>query len=477
MGATPSGPSGGASGASGAAVASPVASPAANPSPANPVSPQPQTPSSTPGQAAPAAPAAPKPGDGAGGGEGAVTRDPQTGQFVKGPAGPIKPIKPRIPGLTPSLPKDSPLSETPDIAKGFLESITASGLTRPATGREQEPTPPPPKEGQPGEQAPDPNAPAGEFVFGDVKFKDRAAAEQNFRSLRGSYKSLNEKATRAEQFGIQANDSARLWREKALALEAGQSGQSPSRPAAGQGGSQPGTSPAAPGTPESVEQAFDQVDLGLYNTISEQQGPVVAAAWLFREGMKKAGEFYKVQFDQLRKPIQSAEKNAQMNTAAQTLIYNAGQAQTQGADGQLVPLYPELSDPTDVEGIAEIWSQLPISEDQRLTPVALHMAVLGYRDYRARYPKQDAASLSTPDGSGVPNPAQQLAAAVTAQLASASPADVVTPGSSLPSSRPTSPSLEQDEGQQVIRSMRESSTPDPVLGFVTGKKFRASQNR
>ena len=475
MGATPSGATGQAgSGAGSPAVAFPSAQPTGAAGQGG------STPAAAPAQGG--QPSSSEPG-----------RDPKTGQFVSGQGG-IKPIppkqRPRLPGVRPDLPADSPLSELPDFVKPLAHQISESkaAAARSRDGRDSEPTPPPqdqPTQGQDGQ--PDPNTPpadpnaAAPFQFAKKTWKNQQEAEQSFLSMQGTFKA---NAQRAQHFD-KANDSAARWRQ--VAIDLGYRDDGSHRQAQPQGGShtaaqvqgQPptgSTSPGASQVPESIDGILESLDLGLYNSISEQQGPQVAALWLVREALKGADRVHQARLEKVQAPFSQFQQHLQVQGAATNLIEAARQVEVPGPDGQLVPMYPELDDAAALHGIAEIWSRLNFPDTHRLTPMALHLAVLAYRDYLRLYGQGQGSA--TPPNLGAqgqqPNPADQIAAEITQQLTGGAGQPDPISGVSLPNGR-SSGNPRVDEADNVRREIRDAKVPDPVLGFVVSPSWKKNK--
>jgi hypothetical protein len=313
--------------------------------------------------------------------------------------------------------------------------------------------------------SPDPAAVLA-FKFAGKDWKDQAAAEQNFRSLQGSYKALEKQAAEGKEYRgkyLQSNDSARQWKAKAEALEKQLQGGGQGQPGAG-----PGAPPAQAGQsqdptlPENIDDFIQGIDLGFYQRVAEQQGPHVAGLWLLREAFSKLVPAIRSELKQTRAPMEQQVQARRYNETMRGIVGHMAE-ETYADDGS--PVYPELGDPQAMTAIAAIHGRLRLPPEVAFTKQGLHMAISVFRDLSSRARRNaSGATQATAAPSAPTTPdagAAAAAASVTAALTGQNGASLSGP--SLPASRGTGA---QDPATRSRMEFRNAPSPDPMLGFV-----------
>lgn len=225
--------------------------------------------------------------------------------------------------------------------------------------------------------APEPDKPTAEYTFAGVKFKSQDHAEQSFRSLRGTYKSLESRA--AEHEG-----KARGWYEEAQRLQKQLAEVQSGKPQAATPGKQQESA-----TPEDI-------DWALYAEIrraaDEAGKPYEAERWLLEEYRKIDTGRRRAEQDEFRKQLEASLQPLQLTHQQQQLA-----AQVDGAvdtiaslsapDGN--PLYPELSDPQTQYEIGRTWREAGLPPELAQTPRGVALAVLLYRHVQGAIPAEE----------------------------------------------------------------------------------------
>lgn len=382
--------------------------------------------------------------------------------------------------------------------QGLPVQASATGADQPAGTGEPDVTPvpdqPPTTEQPPADQPVDPAAVP--FVFGKETFKDRAAAEHSFMTLRGNFKSAIDKARDAEAQlnGIRTeltntDFAGRKWQERALALtsaiarltgksaeevhEAFNQGNDFSHVAPAQAGQQhlaartPASQAAAPNAgqqPSAGDGDFldKAVDWNVYRQVQQQHGADVAVIWAMGEAIAAHKAETQRLIEESVRPYR--EQNQSVETAhAVTGLFDSV-ASLKYQDG--TDAYPELRDHQSAEAIARIWTQLGLPPEAMLTANSVHLAVLAYRHNKeivqrfSGNPQPQPPAVATSQGQGNGNagagpgidPAvvQAAAAAVNGGTGSLRPAPVTGPDADVAS---------------LKRKIREAGVVHPVLGF------------
>jgi len=305
---------------------------------------------------------------------------------------PIKTARVTIPGVMSE--DDSDFFETPPPPKVKTKVARADGDIAPrgadgkfakadGTPADTEVPEAPEAEGD----APKPS----KFKFAGEEFDSEDAAAQNFKSLRGQFKPLQERANHAEiQLG-KAAESARGWKAAHDALLAERGKPSP------QADSAETSSPAEQG-----------IDWGLYAEIkrvaTEAGEPWKAEQWLQTKSEELIQSRIDAKLDEALKP--SREREAQEALGAQTEELFGNLAEYVNTDGS--PAFPELQDESSAYEVGKLWNSMSMPREYILTPQGAFAAVAMYRAIRGAQGRQAAApeAIEAPSGPR----AEQLAA-------------------------------------------------------------------
>lgn len=315
---------------------------------------------------------------------------------------------------------------------------------------------------------PPPAAPA-KFKFGGAEWDTQEQAEQSFRTLRGQYRSLEQRASNAEASANQFQQAFAAQTQRLAALEqAYRTGQ----PLTGQPG-QPGA-PGAPAAPEAApskpKSVFETlgVDLQAYTSIAQNQGLDVAAAWLAGQVAEKQGAALEAKFTEMVKPFAQYQEHLGNVQKAQTVFDQvANYAELDPQTGEPTYGYPELQDPQAAGIIGTIWKNLPLAPEARFDPRGIVAAVALFR---SMYPGASSAQQATTTHQpSAPSSVGSEAAAAAAQVAQAvlggAPrgTDAVNAGSP-PHVRPTAAHAGFDVAA-FRRGIDSASVPSTQLGF------------
>ena len=236
------------------------------------------------------------------------------------------------------------------------------------------------------EKTDDPAPAPKKFKFGGKEFDSQEAAEQSHKSLEGMFKPLNERLSKAEQVAKDNADSARQWRERAMAYEAGQL-QAP----------QPQQDREQPTTPQSAEQelqaVLSNVDGEMFETLARERGLPLAGRYLAAQVLASVHdqmlpalrESIMSEIMPQLQPMQQSAEFTQATESVTNLFENV--SQLRNPDGQVA--FPELNDENEAWEVAELWSS---SDNPTATPQSLIQAIALYRLYRgARGGQQQSA--------------------------------------------------------------------------------------
>lgn len=298
------------------------------------------------------------------------------------------------------------------------------------------------------------------FKFAGYEWESQEKAEQNYRTLRGQFKAMQTREAAAAATANQATTAALAWKAEAdrLQAEADQNSGGEGRGERGQadGGTSDQAGEASP---------LSAIDWSLYQTLHDDHGPKVAAAWLYEQMLNavdarvdgKIGS----KVDPVLQPIQEREQHVEEANQLITAFQQA--AQLRFEDG--TPAYPELADGSAAEQVGLILTQLGLPPETAGSHMGIHLAVAVYRDRQARAGKLQSAQQSTNQSSnqGAKNPtaAEQAAAATAAANAAASG---VVSGPQPPAVRPPANAAEGSE-QAFRASIKNAGSFRPDLGF------------
>ena len=335
---------------------------------------------SAPGGEAEAAPAAPGP------------------DRVERLAKPIKPIPP-LPGVFPDddpfpasapQPADSPSTSSGERQRGPDGRFVAS--------------PPTPVAGEPASEQREatPPTPAKIKIAGE-EWDSQEAFEQNFKSMRGSFKPL---MGIAKHLGgvdkivphlTQAAESARAWKAEAdrLKAELDARGAQPATP----GAAKPQAASTAPDAAPATE--ADSVDWELYAEVKKlatQSGePWKAEQWLIEQVRKGERARVEKMFEEKFAPITDAQQKLQFAAKTEKLVEHLSQFTMD--DGS--PAFPELRDEAASAEIGRLWVGLNLPPEAVLTPQGM-IAAIGM--YRMRSRSQARPATAPAPASALPPP-------------------------------------------------------------------------
>lgn len=315
---------------------------------ASPAAPSPGAPSTAQPAPGPAAPAPATSPDAV-----PVVPSPQTARAAR-------PI-PRLPGV---IPDDEPFPPPPTSKD--TASPTSGDPARGPDGRFVAAASSPAADAD-GDRTLEPTkaAPSVKFKFADMEFDSQELAEQNFKSLRGQFKPLQERAAKAAEFEQdlgKAAASARAWKAAhdtlSAELEAARSGK-----------------PAD----DSASQPDADVDWDLYAEIkklaTESGEPWKAEKWLMDEVRKVERTRLDTLLDEKLRPEKEREAREAVASHTETLFESIGEYVTPEGN----PAFPELRDETASYEIGRLWSSLGLPIEHALTPQGAIAAVGLYR--------------------------------------------------------------------------------------------------
>lgn len=303
----------------------------------------------------------------------------------------------------------------------------------------------PPEADKPKEEAPAPK----KFKFGGKEFDSQEAAEQSHKSLEGMFKPLNERVSKAEQVARDNADSARQWRERAMAYEAGQL-QAPQPQQQVQ---------QQPTTPQSAEQelqaVLSNVDGEMFETLARERGLPLAGRYLAAQVLASVHdqmlpalrESIMAEIMPQLQPMQQSAEFQQATDSVTNLFENV--SQLRNPDGQTA--FPELNDENEAWEVAELWSSMDNPTD---TPQSLIQAIALYRLYRgARGGQQQSAPAVQ-----VSQPRQTAQPTQTLEQGGSS-AGVTAPRAGM-----------QTEQNRFARALDDVDLVDRTLGFAVRRR-------
>jgi hypothetical protein len=374
---------------------------------------------------------------------GIVVPDSGTPDTQQRLAKPIKPI-PRLPGV---FPDDDPFPYPPS---SDADPPAASAL--PPRGPDGRFVAPSSSATPAGEHTPEPaKEPAPtRFKFAGEEFESQAAAEQNFKSLRGQFKPLQSLARSVggvEQVVpkfAEAAASARGWKAEAERISAELAARN-GQPAAAQ-------SAAPPAQPAEASEPAADVDWELYAEVkklaTERGEPWKAEQWLIEQVRASERSQMQQMLDQRFAPFEAQQQHAAV--AAQTEQVFAALADYTNADGSLA--FPELHDEAAAYEVGRLWADMGLPREHALSHRGAIAAIALYR--MTKQPRSQARTAApTPPQAPSPPPADTQSAA------------------SLTDGRPTVASVsgngsQSAEAQRILAALRSTHSPNrAVLGF------------
>ncbi len=307
-------------------------------------------------------------------------------------------------------------------------------------------------EAQP-EAKPEPEKPTAKFKFGGIEWESSEKAEQNFKTLRGQYRSMQNQRDVAAASANEQAAGLLAWKAEAerLQQELNQYSQ----------GNTSGQQPAADEGAD-ASNPLSAIDWSLYQTLHDEQGPKVAAAWLYEQTLNTLkgqvlGEV-KETYDPKFQPIEEREQHTRMINQLVEVFQEAGALKFE--DGQMA--YPELSDAKATSEIGYILKQLGLPDEMERSVRGVHLAVVAYRDRQARLGRAGQSNQPTAQPGAGSQTAGQVAAAAAAANAAASG---VIAGASPPAiPRPAANAAEGSE-MAMRASIKNAGNIRPDLGF------------
>lgn len=366
-------------------------------------------------------------------------------------AKPIKPI-PRLPGV---FPDDDPFPAPP--------SDTADAQPRTATpprgpdGRFVAPSSATPGDGEHTRQPETKPADAadGPFEFAGERFPNRAAAEQNFKSLRGQYRPIQSLAKSlggvdkiVPQFQSAA-ESARGWKAAHDAVVA-------ELTALRSGKTAPATTPTPTPQPDAASTEALAVDWELYAEVkklaTERGEPWKADQWLYEQQEKVRQAQLQRVLDERDAPLKAQQEKAAV--VAQTQELFDGLSEFTLEDGS--PAFPELHDEEASYAIGQLWASLGLPREHALTRQGGIAAIALYRMSRAGSQARAAAPSAPPTPTPPPTPPVPTDTHSAASLVDGRPTVASVGGNGSVSA----------EAARIQAALRSTHSPNrSVLGF------------
>lgn len=299
---------------------------------------------------------------------------------------------------------------------------------------------------------------AAKFKFAGLDFKDQATAEQQFRTMRGQHKSLEERARKAGEEKEGYARAYQAWKsdaeeksariaalEQELGTLRGGSGVAKAAPAAA------GT-PAAGSGELSVEAILSEIDGDAFEATAVQHGLPQAAKLLAGQILRTVtGKLLPALQAEQQKVLEPFERQqAVRQVTAQTDALFAQVQALRGPDGKQA--FPELNNPETCREIGQIWAESGLPPEHALTPSGLMQAVGMYRLVKS-YESAPAAPDAAPS---TVVPAQRPAPAAAASVAD-------DRGAHQPPNRGRSNLPPAVAG--LLRSLKQAPIGDAILGF------------
>lgn len=355
----------------------------------------------------------------------------------------VKPIKsPPLPGVFPDddpfpAPPSAPDAERPSAAappRGPDGRFVAASATSPVEGEHPRPQ----------SETPQPER----FRIAGEEYESQAAFEQQFKSLRGQFKSVQ--ALARSLGGMEqvvphfqrAAESARGWKAEAERLKAELESRT--------------SMPAQPQSPTPDEPAAEaDIDWELYAEVkklaTEAGEPWKADQWLIAQVREAERNRLDGLLNEKLAPLTQAQQQAGVIAQAAELFGNLKDYEM--PDGS--PAFPELSDADAAENIGRYWASLGLPMEHMLTPQAASAAIALYR--MAQSFGSQAGSAAQPP----PTPPPVTAAPTDAQSAAG-----LTEGRPSVASIPGNGATLSPEAARIIAGLRKVNQGNrALLGF------------
>jgi hypothetical protein len=221
----------------------------------------------------------------------------------------------------------------------------------------------PPKDGQPAAKPeppkgtePPPTEPAKKFKFAGEEWESQEAAEQNFKSMRGNFKSKDGRITQVEAERDEGYRTGHAWKaehDRLLARNAELEAQV--------AGKQPAATPQ-PGSGGNGEGDLTRgIDMDAFEFIAHKSSLAKAGEYLLGEAFRvfeqkilpSKLEALETQINERLQPFeQTATQHQQIETMTQVATRMAS---LQTADGKTA--FPELADPKKLQAIGRVWAE------------------------------------------------------------------------------------------------------------------------
>ncbi len=298
------------------------------------------------------------------------------------------------------------------------------------------------------------------FKFGGQEWESQEKAEQNFKTLRGQFRAKEAARQEAAASAHEATTAAFAWKAEADRLQQElnqyQSGNT--------SGQSPVQGDGTPKDPQAAANPLQAIDWSLYQTLHDDHGPKVAAAWLYEQTLNAlSGQLDKRvndKVDPVLDPIKSREQ--QLQEGNQLIAAFQESAALKFDDGS--PVYPELTDGRATRDIGTILMQLELPTDVSHSHRGIHLAVVTYRDRMARAAKLGQSNQPTTVQPGV---AGQTAGQVEAagQAANAAASGVIS--GVQPPATPRPPATAAEGTEMALRaSIKNAGNFRNDLGFA-----------
>lgn len=287
-----------------------------------------------------------------------------------------------------------------------------------------DPSLPPPKPGEgdatveaPKILAPDPTT--GKIKFADKEYESPAQIEQEFKTLRGMFKPMNDRLTKLTEERDYGYSTAQAWidevkkKDAIIARLQGGGGGDPSSAASSSAG-KPGGS-ADPLALPSAEDLANEVDADVFEAIAVEHGLPQAIRYLSQQMMStvvgKVVPAMKAQSDAALAPYHQARQTAEAEASLQAVADSV--AALQAPDGTMA--FPELGDAVIMGKVAQMWQAAGLPPEVAMTSGGLMAAISMYRTAYGMHAKSSPAVAPTSPAAPVvpsPIPAPAIAASI-----------------------------------------------------------------
>lgn len=326
----------------------------------------------------------------------------------------------------------------------------------------------PPVPGKP-EEKPQPQ----KFKFADQEFATQEEAEQNFRSLRGMHKPLQDKLKAYERELQESDAVARAWADKFRDLATGKLGKAERAAFLQQLGVKDGPEVAgnaanaggSGGEASDVDEILSGIDMDALEFLAAdpEAGFKVAMRYFASEllGAVQNKLVPKIE-SRMQSSIQPFVQDRAMHervARVDKLIESVGEYKNPVNPSEYA--FPELRDPQLITEVGEAWFAAGGSPDALETPAGLIDAVARYRLVKSLQPSAGGPAVVAGAPVVVPRPAP--APGVAASLGSE------TRGGGAQPNRPR----RSPQHQAIIEALDKAGEIDPDLGFQRNRRLSA----